>query len=278
MPATYTPIRYPGGKTKLYAVIDAIISENDFSSCSYVEPFAGGAGLAVKLLLKDKVTRIVLNDFDRAIYCMWDAIVHHPDRLCSAVRNAKLTIQEWSEYREVYRNRNDYSDLDLGIASFYLNRTNISGILKGGVIGGLAQNGAYKMDARFNKDNLIRKISSIAERAEDISIHNLDVLDFIDGQLPLIASPFVYFDPPYVKKGPGLYKNSFKDLDHEQLSRKVSVCKCPWVMTYDSNDFISSLYEPFIHSRINVPYSAKTHRIGSEELILSPNVKYTSVC
>ncbi|MEF2672879.1 DNA adenine methylase, partial [Adlercreutzia sp.] len=123
MPVTYTPIRYPGGKSKLYPTVRRIIEKNDLLSCTYAEAFAGGAGVAMKLLLKGDVARVLINDLDRAVYCIWKAIVEQPEQMCSFIDASGPTIDEWYAHRETYQNQNEASDLDLAKAAFFLNRT-----------------------------------------------------------------------------------------------------------------------------------------------------------
>lgn len=170
MPATLTPVRYPGGKTKIYPEIKSILEANNLLGHAYAELFAGGAGLAIKLLLKNDVKSIVINDFDPAVYCMWDVIVNHSEELCEFINDAKLNIDTWKSMREIYRSKDVSDSLALGKACFYLNRTNVSGILSGGVIGGLDQTGTYKMDARFNRKTLIAKIQRIEEYKDRIVV------------------------------------------------------------------------------------------------------------
>lgn len=214
MPATYTPIRYPGGKTKIYPLVKKIIDDNGFRSYAYAEAFAGGAGLAMKLLLKGDVPSVIINDLDRAVYCMWDAIVNRSEDLCTFVSDVEVTVDEWKRHRETYRNQKDVDDFELGCAAFFLNRTNVSGILDGGVIGGMEQFGNFKIDARFSKPGLLAKIRAIGKRRDDIRIFNLDAETFIVDVLTREESLFAYFDPPYVKKGPGLYRSSFDEDKH----------------------------------------------------------------
>lgn len=161
MPATLTPLRYPGGKTKNYDFVKTILDANDLHG-TYIEPFAGGAGLAIKLLLHDDVQRIVINDSDRAIYSFWKCVLEHTEDLCSFINTVPLTYDEWEKQRYIYMNNDKFDELELGKATFYLNRTNVSGVIKGGLIGGNNQTGNYKMDARFNRKNLIKKIQRIS--------------------------------------------------------------------------------------------------------------------
>lgn len=272
MPITYTPIRYPGGKSKIYPLIDSIIEENGLECCTYAEAYCGGAGLAIKLLLLGRVSRVVLNDIDPAVYSMWDAVVNRPDELCSFVEDVELTIDEWKSQREVYASSNAPS-LELGKAAFYLNRTNRSGILRGGPIGGMSQSGKYGLDARFNRDMLCRKIRSIAARSDAIELHNMDAGCFIDSVLPGIDRLFANFDPPYVVKGPGLYENSYTEDDHREVAKKLTECEFPWIVTYDDAPLISELYSGFDRYRIRIGYSAASAKKGTEVLIAGRGIE-----
>lgn len=271
MPATYTPIRYPGGKSKLYPTVYEVLNINGFIGKTYAEAFAGGAGLAMKLLLKGDVSRILINDLDRAIFCIWKAVVWQPEEMCSFIDSSGPTIEEWLFYRDVYREQDNASDSELAKAAFFLNRTNVSGIIKGGVIGGLDQKGSYKIDARYGKDNLKKKIRSIASHADSIEVTNLDAEDFIE--ILDADSTFAYFDPPYVQKGPGLYENAFDEEKHGSLAKKISECKCKWLVTYDVNDLIEELYSGFNIDEIKIRYSAHSSRLGREKIIIGPGVK-----
>ena len=222
----YSPLRYPGGKTKLYNYIRDLLEINNLIGGTYVEPFAGGAGLALKLLVNGDVNKIVINDLDKSIYSIWHSILNRPDDFCSLIDNAKLTISEWMHQRDIYRSE-DYSDLlKYGFAAFYLNRTNRSGIINGGVFGGLKQTGNYKLNARFNKDTLIKKIQIIKKHRKSIILFCLDANDLINNSwLKYYRKVFINFDPPYVKKGLELYRNFFNEEDHKILSYNISKCK-----------------------------------------------------
>lgn len=276
MPITYTPIRYPGGKSKIYPIVDAILEENDLTGCSYAEAYCGGAGLAMKLLLKGRVSRVVLNDVDPAVYSMWDAIVNHPDEMCSLIADVPLSVDEWRSRREVLLS-SDEPSVELGKAAFYLNRTNRSGILRGGPIGGTSQSGKYGIGARFTRDSLIKKVRAISDRADDIELFNMDACDFIDTELVGRDGVFANFDPPYVEKGPGLYKNSYTREDHVAVAEKISGCVFPWIVTYDYTQFIGDLYSDFDEYLIDVGYSAAESRIGKEILITGPKVSVPKV-
>lgn len=271
MPITYTPIRYPGGKSKLYPIVDAVIEASGLTGCTYAEAYCGGAGLAVKLLLKGRVSKIALNDIDPAVYSMWDAIVNHADELCAFLTDVPLDIDVWRSMRDVYETAGSPS-LELGKAALYLNRTNRSGILRGGPIGGMSQSGRYRLDARFNRVGLCEKIKTIASRSDAIELHNEDACDFIDGTLARTQQVFANFDPPYVVKGPGLYENHYTNEDHAAVAEKIASCSFPWIVTYDDSTLVRGLYDGFNQFSVSVGYSAANIRVGSEILIAGPGV------
>ena len=273
MPTTYTPIRYPGGKTKLYPEIKAILESNDLLGHPYAELFAGGAGLAIKLLLKGDVPSIVINDFDRAVYCMWDAVVNHAEELCEFIDSAVLDVETWKAMRTLYRSSGDVGDFELGKAAFYLNRTNVSGILSGGVIGGLKQAGNYKMDVRFNRETLKKKVMDIAARKDDIEVTRLDAEDFINDKMS-DSELFAYLDPPYVQKGPGLYRSAFDEAKHRSLARKVGGARSKWVVTYDADDLIDDIYGDYERGDLEISYTANVKTVGKEKIILGPGLKW----
>lgn len=279
MPATESILRYPGGKSQLYAVVKALIEFNAFSNHTYVEPFAGGAGLALKLLYNNIVPNIVINDFDPAIYAVWYACLNEPNELKRLISTTPLTIAEWDRQKAIYSTPNEHSILEVGFATLYLNRTNKSGIIEGGVLGKRDQSGPYKMSARFNQDTLCKKISRIASHRDSISLFNLDAKNLLSNLNNIIDGPvFLNIDPPYVKKGAALYRNFFREKDHRELSHIISLCSCPWIVTYDMCDFVRNLYEEYRCSQINVHYSANIKRSANEymffsnDLHLSPDI------
>ena len=265
MPATRTPLRFPGGKSKIYPFLVSLLEANELRECTYAEAFCGGAGLAMKLLLQGDVSRVVLNDFDSAVYSIWDAVVCHPEELCSYIDTVPLNMKQWYAARDVYRAAGGPS-LELGKAAFFLNRTNRSGILTGGVIGGKAQSGAYKIDARFNRSALCKKVLEISARSDDIELHSLDVLDFMKD----VASK---------QKGPGLYENSFNDDDHRELSKCIRSYDGNWIVTYDTDDLVDELYAKsedwaITVDKIEIGYSAAQSRnVATERLVLGPGLK-----
>lgn len=263
----YSPLRYPGGKSKLYPVVRLMINKN---SCDpiYIEPFVGGGGLSLALLYNKDVERIVINDYDKAIYSVWKAILTETDKFICLINNTPVIIDEWHHQKTVYSNDNKKYSLELGFATFFLNRTNRSGVLKAGPIGGYSQKGAYKIDCRYNKEQLIKKIIKIAENKDKIKLYNYDIRTFIKKVIPLYTNAFVYFDPPYFNRGKELYKNFFNEKDHEDIAALIKKVKCNWMVTYDNSEKIKSIYKGYDIKKYRVLYSlANTGE--SEELIFT---------
>lgn len=179
----YSPLRYPGGKSALYPAISGIIKSNKMDHCIYVEPFAGGANIAWSLLIDGVVDFIIINDADRAVYSFWRAITESTHWFIEKVESVPVTVEEWHKQRAILQGAKRYSK-ELGFAMFFLNRTNRSGILDAGPIGGYDQSGTYKIDCRFNKEVLIKKISKIAECKNSVRIYNQDISAFLRRFLP----------------------------------------------------------------------------------------------
>jgi len=230
----YSPLRYPGGKSKLATYVLETLKLNNLEGESYVEPFAGGCAIAWYLLLNNHVKKVYINDLDPAIHAFWHCVLYRTEDLCSLINSTNVTIDEWHKQRQIYKeSSNDF--LKLGFATFFLNRTNRSGIIKGGVIGGLNQDGNYLLDCRFNKERLIEQIRAIANRKDSIRLSNLDAIDYIDNFIPDIEGPaFINIDPPYYVKGKGLYQNFYIHDDHYKLYESVARIKHHWIVTYDN--------------------------------------------
>lgn len=273
MPNTDSPLRYPGGKTKFYSYVREILEKNSLIGQTYVEPFAGGAGLALKLLLNDDVSRIIINDLDPAIYSFWYSVLHDTERFCEYVTTVELTQKEWQNQRMVYLRQDTSNPLELGFATFYLNRTNVSGVVQGGLIGGQDQTGKYKLDARFNRESLSQKIINIAAHKDQIVLLNKDAKELLQPvQLRKYYKIFINLDPPYVKKGAQLYKNAFSEKDHRELCELISGCKRKWIVTYDICPLVAELYKTFRSSLLDVTYSVKVSKKAQEYIFFSDNL------
>ena len=270
----YSPLRYPGGKAKLARFMEFIIKERGYIGGTYIEPFAGGAGIAVELLLRDVVSRIVINDYDKGIWSFWKAILTETERFISEIRTVPLTINEWEKQRDICLNYNKKYSFELGFATFYMNRTNRSGIIKGGVIGGLQQTGKWKIDARFNRESLISRIESIAFRKKDIRLYNQDITTFIEHYVPFYSEKaMIYFDPPYFKKGKQLYMNFFEFEEHKRIERVIrNSVECDWIVTYDDASEIREIYASYPVMLYDLNYSVSKKCKTSELMIFKSNI------
>ena len=270
MPATFTPLRYPGGKTKNYDLVKSILDKNNLHK-TYIEPFAGG--LALKLLLNNEVERIVINDSDPAIYNFWKLLIDNTDELCDFILEVPLTIDQWHIEHDIYFHPTGHTEQELGKATFFLNRTNVSGVIKGGVIGGLEQTGKYKINARFNRKNLISKVKMISEQKNRIDVLGYDVFEFLQSEtLQHYHNTFINFDPPYVNKGGQLYMNYFKKEDHIHLRNLIKKSTRRWMVTYDVCDFIKNLYSDYRKGYVDLTYSANRARKAQELVFFSDNL------
>lgn len=272
----YSPLRYPGGKTKIAPLVNAIMEKAGIEKGTYIEPFAGGCGVALALLLSNKVDNVVINDMDTSIYAFWYAILNHTDEFIKLINETQVTIEEWYKQKKIFLKNDVNNLLELGFATFFLNRTNRSGILKAGPIGGYNQTGNYLIDARFNKDNLIKRIERIGQYRDRISLFNLEIKDFIKVVLPKYKSnAFVYFDPPYYKKGHELYVNFFKSEDHKGLAKVIKRIKIDWMVTYDNVDEVKAIYRDREQKIYDLNYSLANKGKNSEIIVLSRDLWLT---
>ena len=267
-----SPLRYPGGKTSIFSFMSSLFYENSLIGYSYAEPYAGGCGLALQLLFNEFVDKVYLNDYDKSIYSFWFTTLYHPNELCDWIEDVSVNLENWYECRSIYQNTS--SDLiSLAKATFFLNRTNVSGVLKGGVIGGQKQQGKYKIDARFNKQDLINRIQKIALFKERIHLFNLDGVDFVKKINRKKDDIFIYFDPPYYQKGSDLYMNYFKDKDHLRLKIIIEKLKKKWIVSYDNHEFIKNIYS----NNYQVVYQlaqSTYNRVGDEVIIFSGQLRF----
>lgn len=270
----YSPLRYPGGKGKLASFMEYMIDQLGHRGGTYIEPFAGGAGIAMELLLRNVISRIVINDYDKAVWSFWKAILTETDRFVEEIRTVPLTVDEWQKQHEILVTKNDKYSFELGFAAFYLNRTNRSGIIKGGVIGGQEQAKDWKMDVRFKREELVTRIQRIAARKKDIKLYNKDVNSFIKNYVPLYEeNALIYFDPPYFRKGQQLYMNFFNYKDHVRIEQEIREhVNCDWIITYDYEPQIEEIYYNYNLRLYDLNYSVSTKRKANELMIFKDGI------
>ena len=270
----YSPLRYPGGKGKLAPFMEYMIDQQGHRGGTYIEPFAGGAGIAIELLLRNVVSNIVINDYDKCVWSFWRAVLTETDRFLEELNNVSISIDEWYRQRDICHNNNNRYSFELGFAAFYMNRANRSGIIKGGVVGGIDQSGKWKIDARFKKPELIHRIEEIGKRKKDIHLYNKDINSFVVRYVPKYEdNAFIYFDPPYFQKGEQLYMNYFRLEDHQRIEKAIrEKVKCDWIITYDFAREIENIYKEYNMSLYDLNYSVSSKCKASELIIFKDGI------
>jgi DNA adenine methylase len=270
-----TPLRYPGGKQKVSGFVLEIMEANDLVGGDYCEPYAGGAGVAIELLLSRKVSRIHLNDCCKTVYAFWRSILAKTEEFCRLISTVPLTIPEWRRQQEILSRPAEFSQFELGFAAFYLNRCNRSGIVTGGVIGGLDQTGTWKIDARFSRQELIRRVEAIAALKKSITVKDWDAEGYIKeyvSELP--EKTLVYCDPPYFHKADRLYLNHYKPEDHQRLAKVIQrKLKRNWIVSYDSAPEIIAHYAKRKSFTYELQYNAAKAYKGAELFVFSDELK-----
>lgn len=272
----FTPLRYPGGKGKLAAYVKALLADNDLLDGEYVEPYAGGAGIALELLLQEYVTRIHINDVSELVHGFWWSVLNSTDELCRLIVDTPRTVQEWDKQKKVLMNPSQHSKLEVGFATFFLNRTNRSGILNGGIIGGRDQSGPWKIDARYNAPELSRRIQAIASLRSRIELTKLDAMTLIsEGSIKWPKKTLIYLDPPYYAKGRELYYDFYQHDDHLAVASLVQtrIVNQKWIVSYDNEGAICEMYSRRRRSTYSIGYSARGTRKGSEVMFFSDDMK-----
>lgn len=273
-----SPLRYPGGKARLFPFFVDLISKNRLFGVEYCEPYAGGAGLALKLLINGFVDRVALNDIDPAIYAFWISILRETDAFCRLIENTAVTVDEWHRQRKIWTAGDVRMPLHLGFSAYFLNRTSRSGIIEGaGPIGGYAQSGEWKIDVRLIKDRQIENIRSVAVFSKQIRVTKMDALLFIKRRLK-DSGRLCYLDPPYYVKGSKLYKNFYNHSDHVEIAEVLrNSRKTNWLVSYDDVEPIREIYHDFAPISYSLPYSAGRKTVGREVIYLSDTLEIPSL-
>jgi len=276
VPSRYlSPLRYPGGKGRLASFVAQLIESQSPRPSLYIEPFAGGAGVGLRLLVDEYVDEIVINDLNPGIAAFWRALFQCSDELLERVTECEVSIDEWHKQRQVYLDA-PKDDVTLGFALFFLNRTNRSGILDARPIGGYEQEGRWKIDARFDKGRLCDRIRALAQYESRVSVTESDGIELIS-QYIADSKSFIYADPPYLQKGDHLYLDTLGWDDHVRLSgllRKGG----RWLLTYDADPRVTQdLYEGLPCAEFTMAHSAAVQHVGREYAVFAPSLDVQSL-
>jgi DNA adenine methylase len=273
-----SPLRYPGGKARLFPFFARVLSTNQLFERDYCEPYAGGAGLALRLLVDGYVKSVRLNDIDPAIYAFWRAVLDHNEAFCALIERTELSIAEWHHQKELWRSCDRDDHLTLGFATFFLNRTNRSGIIYGGgPIGGFQQTGAWKLDVRLVKHNQIANLKRLNRYRGSINVSNLDAIDFVSACFER-EDALLYLDPPYYVKGRKLYTNSYQDADHVKIRELLDIHpERDWIVSYDDCPRIREIYSSYEPVTYSLNYSAGSKSVGREVIFASPTIEIPDV-
>ncbi|KRL40747.1 DNA adenine methylase [Liquorilactobacillus nagelii] len=280
MPTTKSPLRYPGGKTQLASYVQHLIELNNCSE-TYIETFAGGSGVTLYLLENNLVKQAVINDYDKSIFSVWFFILNYPSELINRITNTNISIEEWHHQKEIHELfKDDPFSINNAFSTLFLNRTNVSGVINGGPMGGKNQTGKYKINCRFLKDKLIQKIETITKLNNRIRLSRLDAKKFISNELGHYnpTNTFIFFDPPYFKQGKNLYLSFCSNKEHASLAKAILKLEgYRWITTYDQAPEILNLYKDNSQSfEYSLNYSANKKRVAKEYLFASPVTKLES--
>lgn len=290
-----SPLRYPGGKGKITTFVGNVLEANGITG-TYVEPFAGGAGIAINLLLAEKVESIVINDLDDGVASFWRAVIEDTEWLIDQIEHVPFDynqvennlgpegyIKYWRDTKLRYENNRYQSYKHKGFDFFMLNRMNVSGIVKGGPIGGTSQQNTYNITSRFNRETLCGRILRIAALKDRITVTSFEASDFCKrltaGDICETNDCLVFVDPPYFIQGKNLYNSYATDEVHRCIAESLlSQNKWKWVLTYDEAPEINELYPENAVNKYEyaITYSANKRGKYNEYLFSSPGLYVTS--
>ena len=267
-----SPLRYPGSKRRLVGYIEQAILLNDLKPKLFIEPFVGGASVALQLMQDDLVEKVILMDIDPLVASFWRTVFFDTDWLIEQIETIDVTLENWYWFKEfVPETTRQYA-----LKCLFINRTSFSGIMEGraGPLGGRQQLSEYKIDCRFPRETLIKRVRQAA-------IHKDRILAIWDcswdeglqrirekqriGSLP-DKNLFFYMDPPFFEKADALYRFHFQQQDHFELRNFLLKLRDSWILSYDAAPHVETLYGDAIKSGTN---GTKKHNV---ELIYSTGI------
>lgn len=268
-------LRYPGSKKRLAVYLNKIIEKNKLQPKVIVEPFFGGGSVTLFFIANNLIKNAIISDKDKLVYSFWFVLFHEPERLIKFIKKIDVDLDNFAKYKKISKSPDKYDRNTLAETCLFLNRTSFSGILRGeaGPIGGMKQKSPYKIDCRFNRESLIKKIKTISKFRNRITVLNHDWKDAIAYSLKRYKKneAILYLDPPFYKKADKLYRQYFNENDHKLLCDALIKTKYPWILSYDKAKEIIGMYSKFKQVHIQLPYSINSHAVRlEEEIIITP--------
>lgn len=209
-----SPLRYPGGKSKLANFIYSKLQESNKKTL--ISPYTGGASVELALLNAGVIEKLVLNDLDFGVYSLFWTIQNAPYELIDRLKIKKPTHKDYFEAQSLIRN--DYKGcnvFDAAWAMLIVNRLAYSGIFKANPLGG-RYGTQEELLSRWNPKELSNRIERIHSLSDRFEIYNLDACELIEEFY--WGDNVILIDPPYVQKGKQLYRHYYEDTDHIRLS------------------------------------------------------------
>jgi DNA adenine methylase len=238
-----SPLRYPGGKSKLIDYLYSRLSREQLDT--FIEVFAGGASLGLALLDAGSIKSLVLNDKDPGVYALWKTILECPQELTDRLQSIVPTHRDLSDAKNLLA-LNEASTPELAWAFLLANRLSFSGIVKGNPLGG--KNGSQDaLTTRWNPEALAERITHIHSMRDRIELRNMDACEFLETEGYWYSKATIFVDPPYWVKGKALYTHYYEEKDHMELAELLqnmymSFPEPDIIVTYDNHPRIREMY------------------------------------
>lgn len=245
-----SPLRYPGAQRRLVPYIRSAIHYNDVEPTLFIEPFAGGASVAIQLLGEGTVEQIGLADKDKLVSAFWKVVFSEPEWLIDRVQEVEPSLELWKALKTQVAD----GQLDLyqrAFACLYLNRTSFSGILHphAGPLGGYEQDSEHDIACRFSKDNIIDRIRRLGNLRNRVAFvwnkswrGSITLIGDMQSRGSISDDVFYYLDPPFFNKSEKLYQHSFGSSDHAQLRNQLTLLDDNWLLSYDDCEKVWQYY------------------------------------
>lgn len=268
MKRSFSPYRYPGGKSKYCNEILQKLSIYLDKNNNFVDVFVGGGSITLAVAEKYRYHNIYINDIDPWVYSFWKLIAKNDSKEIKELFNL-IDIKPTIDYFNHLREKNPQNEIEQAYYSIFFNRTTFSGLGFNGPIGGKDQKSKYTIDCRYNslkiKSNILECIKLLSGRTIVSNNHFSNFNTWSNTQY------VSYLDPPYVEAGKQLYTYWMQKEEHILLSNILQV-KNDWVLSYDDDELIRDLYKNNQIFNLSVKYSVdgkKTNLKNKNELLIT---------